>query len=125
MSTVSKSASQDETTLASSPSKSVKSASPSSTHSDHNTMNEIVQGVGKLIDFSTYGASVTETAEQRNRIKKVYHMILKGVEMHFNYCCLLIIASVVAVMGLATDSATTVISSMLISPIMGPVVGMS
>ena len=35
------------------------------------------------------------------------------------------VASVVAGLGLATDSSTTVISSMLLSPVMGPVIGMS
>ena len=33
--------------------------------------------------------------------------------------------SIVAGIGLAIDSATTVISSMLLSPIMGPVLGMA
>lgn len=41
-----------------------------------------------------------------------------GVNMDFNYSCLLVIASVVAALGLAVDSSTTVISSMLLSPIM-------
>jgi len=48
-----------------------------------------------------------------------------GVNWDFNYACLLTVASIVAGLGLATDSATTVISSMLLSPIMGPVIGMS
>jgi hypothetical protein len=63
--------------------------------------------------------------EQIVRIKLMHDKICDGVNWDFNYCCLLTVASIVAGLGLATDSATTVISSMLLSPIMGPVIGMS
>lgn len=46
-------------------------------------------------------------------------------QFNFNYYTLLMVACVVAGLGLATNSSTTVISSMLLSPIMGPVIGMS
>lgn len=49
----------------------------------------------------------------------------EGVIWDFNYTCLLVVASVVAGIGLVTDNSTTVISSMLLSPIMGPVLGWS
>lgn len=55
----------------------------------------------------------------------MHDKISEGAEWNFNYCCLLIIASIVAGLGLMSDSSTTVISSMLLSPIMGPVIGMS
>jgi len=63
--------------------------------------------------------------EQIARIKLMHDKICDGVNWDFNYCCLLTVASIVAGLGLATNSATTVISSMLLSPIMGPVIGMS
>lgn len=61
--------------------------------------------------------------EQIIRIKRMHHKISEGVEWDFNYSCLLTVASIIAGIGLAIDSSTTVISSMLLSPIMGPVLG--
>lgn len=55
----------------------------------------------------------------------VHDSISENAEFNFNYICLLIVASIVAALGLMTNSSTTVISSMLLSPIMGPVIGMS
>ena len=48
----------------------------------------------------------------------MHNKIADGVNMDFNYCVLLMVASIVAALGLATNSSTTVISSMLLSPIM-------
>ena len=72
---------------------------------------------------TTTGASVSQ--EQIARIRAIHHKISEGARWNFNYCSLLIIASVVAGLGLASDSPSTVVSSMLLSPIMGPVIGMS
>ncbi len=63
--------------------------------------------------------------EQVLRIRKVHDMISHGVEFNYNFVTFLLVASIVAVLGLTTDSPTTVISSMLLSPIMGPVIGMA
>lgn len=75
--------------------------------------------------FKASGTTGTVTMEQILRIKKMHNKISDGVNWDFNYSCLLMVASIVAGLGLATDSSTTVISSMLLSPIMGPVIGMS
>lgn len=66
------------------------------------------------------GSTTTGTVsiEQLTRIKRMHEKISDGVKWDFNYCCLLMVASVVAGLGLAMDSSTTVISSMLLSPIM-------
>ena len=58
------------------------------------------------------------TVEQIQRIKMMHDKIADGVDFDFNYCCLLMVASIVAGLGLALGSSTTVISSMLLSPIM-------
>ena len=58
------------------------------------------------------------TIEQIQRIKMMHDKIADGVDFDFNYCCLLMVASIVAGLGLALGSSTTVISSMLLSPIM-------
>ncbi len=65
------------------------------------------------------------STDQIVRIKKMHNKISDGVNWDFNYSCLITVASIVAGLGLATNSETTVISSMLLSPIMGPVIGMS
>ena len=63
--------------------------------------------------------------EQIIRIKRMHHKISEGVDWDFNYSVLITVASIIAGIGLAIDSSTTVISSMLLSPIMGPVLGIS
>jgi hypothetical protein len=93
------------------------------------------RGRGKRFLFSVYsnqsyhterGAQTQEQKEeQKQRIEFIYNKISNGVAMKFNYVSLLVIASILAGMGLATNSTTEVISSMLLSPIMGPVLGMS
>jgi uncharacterized hydrophobic protein (TIGR00271 family) len=50
---------------------------------------------------------------------------LEGSRFSFNYNTLLLIASVIAACGLAGNSVAAVIASMLVSPLMGPVVGMA
>jgi len=103
--TVDSSASQD--TLSSSPSRKIRK-------------DDIVQ-IFRLRSVTTSSVS----REQVLRIRKVHDMISDGVKFNFNYVTFLHIASIVAALGLATDSSTTVISSMLLSPIMGPVIGMA
>merc|ERR1719461_953751 len=39
----------------------------------------------------------------------------------FDYVCMLVVASLIAVGGLATDNSVIVVASMLVSPLMGPV----
>jgi uncharacterized hydrophobic protein (TIGR00271 family) len=45
--------------------------------------------------------------------------------MNFNYNVLLVVASILAGLGLVSNSNATVIASMLVSPIMGPVIGLA
>ena len=68
--------------------------------------------------FRASCTTATVSNEQIARIKKMHSKIEDGIKWNFNYSCLLMVASVVAALGLATDSSTTVISSMLLSPIM-------
>lgn len=79
--------------------------------------------VKEIFRASTTVGSVS--TNQIVRIKMMHNKISDGVTWDFNYSCLLTIASIVSGLGLASNSATTVVSSMLLSPIMGPVIGMS
>jgi uncharacterized membrane protein len=55
----------------------------------------------------------------------VHKKIDEGVNFSFNYNVLLLVASVLAGLGLISNSTVTIIASMLVSPIMGPVVGLA
>ena len=68
--------------------------------------------------FRTSTTTASVSFEQIQRIKMMHDKIADGVDFDFNYYCLLLVASIVAALGLALGSSTTVISSMLLSPIM-------
>jgi uncharacterized hydrophobic protein (TIGR00271 family) len=55
----------------------------------------------------------------------VHDRFADGVEFSFNYNTLLLVASILAGLGLVSNSSATIIASMLVSPIMGPVVGLA
>jgi uncharacterized hydrophobic protein (TIGR00271 family) len=54
----------------------------------------------------------------------VHDRFVDGIEMNFNYCSLMTVAAVIAALGLVSNSSATIIASMLVSPLMGPVVGL-
>jgi uncharacterized hydrophobic protein (TIGR00271 family) len=55
----------------------------------------------------------------------MHERLREGSVFSFNYNTLLLVASILAGLGLASNSSSIIISSMLVSPIMGPVVGMA
>jgi uncharacterized hydrophobic protein (TIGR00271 family) len=55
----------------------------------------------------------------------VHDRFADGVQFSFNYNTLLLVASILAGLGLVSNSSATIIASMLVSPIMGPVVGLA
>jgi uncharacterized hydrophobic protein (TIGR00271 family) len=55
----------------------------------------------------------------------MHERLREGSVFSFNYNTLLLVASILAGLGLASNSSAMIISSMLVSPIMGPVVGMA
>ncbi len=54
---------------------------------------------------------------------EVYDKIDGGLHLTFDYLTLIFIGGVIAAIGLLTNSAVAVVASMLISPLMGPIVG--
>lgn len=62
--------------------------------------------------------------EQLERVRTMHKKIEDGASFSFNYNTLLIVASILAGLGLVSNSSTNIIASMLVSPIMGPVVGL-
>jgi uncharacterized hydrophobic protein (TIGR00271 family) len=65
------------------------------------------------------------TLEQIERVRHMHDRFEEGARFSFNYNTLLLVASILAGLGLVSNSSTTIIASMLVSPIMGPVVGMA
>ena len=49
----------------------------------------------------------------------------EGSSFNFNYNILLLVAAILAGLGLIGGSTATIIASMLVSPLMGPVIGMA
>jgi hypothetical protein len=57
------------------------------------------------------------------RIEQVRKQSIEQVAFSFDFIALLAIASVLAGIGLITDSTVVIVASMLVLPIMGPVLG--
>jgi|Transcript_18326 hypothetical protein len=57
------------------------------------------------------------------RVEQVAEEVGAGAAFTIDYLMFTSCAACVAAIGLASDSATTTIASMLISPVMGPVMG--
>ena len=70
----------------------------------------------KIVQLSTRFSEVS--VEQLERVKMMHDRIQDGVDFSFNYNCLLFVASILAGMGLISNSPSTIIASMLVSPIM-------
>ena len=64
------------------------------------------------------------TPEQLYRVRTMHQKIDEGASFSFNYNTLLMVASILAGLGLVSNSSATIIASMLVSPLMGPVIGL-
>ena len=67
----------------------------------------------------------TVSAKQIERVRMMHAKFFEGCRPSFNYNMLLFVASCLAGLGLASNNSATIIASMLVSPIMGPVVGIA
>ncbi|GMH97183.1 hypothetical protein TrST_g8887 [Triparma strigata] len=65
------------------------------------------------------------TAASRLRVSQVAQQVSLGASFSFDFCSLLLIASILAGVGLINDNTVVIVASMLVSPIMGPVLGLS
>jgi uncharacterized hydrophobic protein (TIGR00271 family) len=66
-----------------------------------------------------------KNAATRLRIEQVREQIVEQAELSFDFISLLSIASIIAGVGLVTNNTVAIVASMLISPIMGPVLGLT
>ncbi|CAB9497030.1 Domain of unknown function (DUF389) [Seminavis robusta] len=66
-----------------------------------------------------------KNAATRLRIEQVREQIQNGAALSFDFIALLTIAGILAGIGLITDNTVVIVASMLVSPIMGPVLGLT
>jgi hypothetical protein len=64
-----------------------------------------------------------KNAATRLRIEQVREQIIEQADLTFDFLALLAVASILAGIGLITDNTVVIVASMLVSPIMGPVLG--
>lgn len=79
------------------------------------------------VDEDTSGRKTAKLSMVTNQIniEQMLEEIESAANMGFDYVMLLIIASVIAGIGLAVNNAVAIIASMLVSPIMGPVLAVT
>lgn len=58
---------------------------------------------------------------KRMSVEEIRSAIIGGTNITFNFITMLVAGSIISAVGLATDSAIMVVASMLISPLMGPI----
>jgi len=76
-----------------------------------------LQDLKKIIERDERFSEVT--VEQIERVRKMRDKIFDGASFSFNYNTLILVASVLAGLGLVSNATATIIASMLVSPIMG------
>src|SRR5689334_21080265 len=57
-------------------------------------------------------------------IEEIHDLVDSTLHLTFDYMSLMVIASIIVVTGLAVNSSVVVVAGMLISPLMGPLLGM-
>ncbi|MCF2144242.1 MAG: TIGR00341 family protein [Candidatus Heimdallarchaeota archaeon] len=62
---------------------------------------------------------------RRISIEELEHNVVSLAKTDFNYISFIILSSIIAAMGLVTDNNITLIASMIVAPLMGPIVAMA
>eukprot|EP00544_Gedaniella_sp_CCMP2646_P013435 CAMPEP_0202486120 /NCGR_PEP_ID=MMETSP1361-20130828/4767_1 /ASSEMBLY_ACC=CAM_ASM_000849 /TAXON_ID=210615 /ORGANISM="Staurosira complex sp., Strain CCMP2646" /LENGTH=681 /DNA_ID=CAMNT_0049115173 /DNA_START=176 /DNA_END=2221 /DNA_ORIENTATION=+ len=89
--------------------------------SDHTTTSETTENL-KSIEVAR---NEWKMAATRLRIEQVREEINGSSEWNFDFIALVTIAGILAGVGLVTNNTVVIVASMLVSPIMGPVLGMT
>ncbi|MHA1785790.1 MAG: TIGR00341 family protein [Candidatus Helarchaeota archaeon] len=66
-----------------------------------------------------------EALESRIAVEEIYNDILKNATFSLNYFTFIIISAIIAGIGLISDNAAIVVASMVIAPLMGPILATS
>lgn len=68
---------------------------------------------------------VTDEIESRVSVEEIESTLKEGMQLNLNYYIFIIIAALIAGAGLILNSTAIVIGAMIISPLMGPILGVS
>ncbi len=68
---------------------------------------------------------VSEELSSRVSVEEIESSIKEGMELNINYYLFIMIAAFIAAAGLILNSTAIIIGSMIISPLMGPILGVS
>lgn len=90
------------------------------TNDTHSAKSSFSAWIGELREFMKNRFSLDEDKAQRD---EVIAAVAKGVEFRGVNLWVLIFATMIASLGLNVNSAAVIIGAMLISPIMGPIMG--
>ena len=66
-----------------------------------------------------------EAIESRVAVEEIYNDILRNASLSVNYLTFIIISAIIAGIGLLSNNAAIVVASMVIAPLMGPILAMS
>lgn len=65
------------------------------------------------------------TPTERLSVEEIYSKVAGGTRLTFDFLALLVISCIIAAVGLATNSVIIIVASMLLAPLMGPILGLS
>ncbi|CAK9005037.1 Uncharacterized protein MJ0678 [Durusdinium trenchii] len=66
-----------------------------------------------------------QTIKSRVAVDSVIELVNAGAEFSFDYACLVGIASILACIGLVINNSIVIVASMLVSPLMGPILAVT
>ncbi|KAI0978047.1 hypothetical protein GJ496_007728 [Pomphorhynchus laevis] len=79
---------------------------------------------GSLLDSKGSRREFIKSIRSRLTVPQVFHSISASSRVTFDYISLVILASIIASLGLRNNSSVVIVASMLISPLMGPILAM-
>ncbi|CAB3367752.1 Hypothetical predicted protein [Cloeon dipterum] len=92
-------------------------ADNSSGEEEFGSEEKLKEAPNKVTAWSKFVASV----RARLTVAQVVEQVKSNAELTFDFCMLLLVAGIVAALGLVENSSVILVASMLISPLMGPI----
>ncbi|KAL5016539.1 hypothetical protein ScPMuIL_006128 [Solemya velum] len=93
---------------------------PTSLHKCGEEHEELQEKTGTLVSEQKK-RSFNDSIKSRMLVEQVVFSVRKNAEFSFDYLLLIVLASLVAAVGLVENSSVILVASMLISPLMGPI----
>ncbi len=84
-----------------------------------------MQGKGPTTNKLASSSTFADSVQSRVLVGKLLAQITQGAVFSFDYMMLVFAAALLAGVGLATDNVVVIVASMLVSALMGPILGMT